>query len=305
MKQIRRSTMPREEAMLENSVIIVCHPDDEVLWFGSILNKVDRVVVAYEDYFAQPRLGPARAAALAAYPRPVTSLRLPEAGTYGLADWDNPQLTDIGIGFRKTTRSLRELKRRTLSSIATVLPVVPAHAARCVTDSYAANHAALTAALRPMLDRTMNVFTHNPWGEYGHEDHIQMFRVLSQLRDEIGFTLWMSNYCTERSYKLAKTYFTPTPETPVRMPVDKAFCDRVADTYRRHDCWTWADDWTWFGDEYFLEAPREQAGKFLQSHLFPLNMFTIDNDAPEHLALKAVGLTAAGVGAAVMIAEMV
>ena len=293
------------EAMLENSVIIVCHPDDEVLWFGSILNKVDRVVIAYEDYFAQPALGPARAAALAAYPRSVTSLRLPEAGTYGLADWDNPRLTDMGIGFKTTTRNLRELKRRTLSSIATVLPTTQPHAVQCATDRYAASHAALTAQLRPLLERGMNVFTHNPWGEYGHEDHIQMFRVLSQLRAEIGFKLWMSNYCTERSYTLAKTYFMPSPATPVRLPVDKAFCDKVADTYRRNDCWTWSDEWGWFDDEYFLEAPYEQAGKHLQSHLFPLNMFTIDNDLTEYLALKAVGLTAAGVSAAVILAEMV
>jgi hypothetical protein len=132
-----------------------------------------------------------------------------------------------------------------------------------------------------------------------------MFRVLSQLRAEIGFTLWMSNYCTERSFSLAKTYFTPSPATPVRMPVDKAFCDRVAATYRRNDCWTWSDEWGWFDDEYFLEAPQAPAGKSVQSHLFPLNMFTIDADAPEHWVLKAAGLSAAGVGAAAILSELV
>jgi LmbE family N-acetylglucosaminyl deacetylase len=295
------------DAMLANSVIIVCHPDDEVLWFGSILGRVDRVIIAYEDYFAKPGLGAARAAVLRDFPRPVESLRLPEAGTYGLADWNNPRLNDVGIAFRPATRGIRELKRRAMSLAGNVLGPVAPVAERCASDRYAANHAALLEALRPRLSAGMNVFTHNPWGEYGHEDHIQMFRVLDRLRREIGFTLWMSNYCTERSFALAKTYFQLTPSRPVRLPVDHALCDTVADIYKRHDCWTWADDWCWFEDEYFLEAPLSPAEGGAQRHLFPMNMFTIDADAPDRWLLKAAGVTAAaaGMGMAAVMSELV
>jgi LmbE family N-acetylglucosaminyl deacetylase len=288
---------------LRNSLLVVCHPDDEVLWFGSILRDVDRVIVAFQDFWAQPALGAARAAALREFPRPIESLGLPESGSYGQADWANPVITELGIGFRGTTSSLRELKRR-VRQISGMLPgVTPRAADASVADRYRENAFALEAALRPLLRADMNVFTHNPWGEYGHEDHIQMFRVLERLQGEIGFALWISNYGTERSLPLARRYFQTKPEKPVRLSVDKPFCDAVAATYQRHGCWTWADDWQWFDDEYFMRAPRPAPRDAPQRHLFAMNMFTINEEAHSRWMLAA-GLSAAGVGLAVAMAEM-
>ena len=50
--------------MLENSLIVAAHPDDEVLWFGAILKRVDRVIIVYEDHWPEPEIGRARAEAL-------------------------------------------------------------------------------------------------------------------------------------------------------------------------------------------------------------------------------------------------
>jgi LmbE family N-acetylglucosaminyl deacetylase len=302
-----RNTNP-QPAFLKDSVLIVCHPDDEVLWFGSILKDVDRVIVAYQDYWAQPGLGAARAAALADFPRPIESLGLAESGSYGQADWANPTITELGIGFRSTTSRLREVKRRIrrLGDVRMLgrssLDLAPAPDAS-VAERYRENAVALATSLRPILSPGMNVFTHNPWGEYGHEDHIQMFRVLDRLRDEIGFTLWISNYCTERSLPLAKRYFQINPERSIRLPVDREFCDVVASTYKRHDCWTWADDWVWFEDECFMRAPKITSREAPQRHLFAMNMFTINEEAHNRWMLAA-GLSAAGVGLAVALSEM-
>ncbi len=85
------------------------------------------------------------------------------------------------------------------------------HSTRPIAQAYRENYETLYRTLQPRLKPDMNVFTHNPWGEYGHEDHVQVFRVLDRLRDEIGFKLWMSNYCTERSMPLAMQYFSRKP----------------------------------------------------------------------------------------------
>jgi LmbE family N-acetylglucosaminyl deacetylase len=289
-------------AFLENSVIVVCHPDDEVLWFGSILKHVDTVIVAYEDFWAQPGIGSARAAALADYPRAIESLVLQESGSYGQADWSNPVITEYGIGFRTTTSGLRELKRRMRRATARMLGAERGIPEISAFDRYRRNAEALAEALRARLTADMNVFTHNPWGEYGHEDHIQMFRVLEKLRAEIGFRLWVSNYCTERSLPLAQRYFQKTPPSGIRLPVDRAFCEQVADTYKRHGCWTWADDWSWFDEEHFLEAPAANARKTPQSHLVPMNMFTIDHTSCSGW-MMAAGLSAAGLTMAMTMAE--
>ncbi len=50
---------------LENSIIVAAHPDDEMLWFTSIVKDVDSILLVYEDAWPTPDLGPARARALA------------------------------------------------------------------------------------------------------------------------------------------------------------------------------------------------------------------------------------------------
>jgi LmbE family N-acetylglucosaminyl deacetylase len=300
--------MSARPAFLRDSAIIVCHPDDEVLWFGSILRQVDEVCIAYTDYWAEPGLGDARRKAMAALPRPVTSLDLPEAGTYGLADWSNPVITEQGIAFKPAARGLRELKRRARNHLIPVIGFKGGVADRCASDRYAANRDRLAEALRPRLHAGMNVFTHNPWGEYGHEDHVQMFRVLDMLRGEIGFKLWMSNYCSDRSLPLAKRYFMRTPPAAIRLPVDKAFSAAFAQAYQDAGCWTWSDDWAWFDDEHFLEAPSAVSDSGQQGHLFPLNLFTIEQGDPERW-IRRTGMTsaaaAAGLGLTLAINELV
>ena len=32
---------------IENSTLVVAHPDDEILWFGSIVNKCKKVIICF------------------------------------------------------------------------------------------------------------------------------------------------------------------------------------------------------------------------------------------------------------------
>ncbi len=258
------------EEMLRNSIIIAAHPDDELLWFGAILKKVDRVVMVYQDYWPKPEVGRARAAVLKDYPREnVSSLELPEAATHSCADWSSPKLTDSGIdlGMTAQLRDVKQAVKRLLGNSQAPKGGISRH--------YEANARALYERLKPLLTPDMNVFTHNPWGEYGHEDHLQVFRVVDRLRRETGFRQWMSNYCTERSLPLAMTYFDNTDRAYVQLPVDKQFADTVADVYRQNDCWTWAENWAWFPFELYTEAPSTQKTETGQPHWLPLNMFRL------------------------------
>lgn len=297
--------MPKRDAFLEDSLIVGAHPDDELLWFNSILRDVDEVIVVYRDFWAQPGLGEAREAAISDYPRDnVTLLGIAESGAHGCADWTDPALTDSGIAFtlEAQRREVTRLARKSLSVVQAIDP------GRVSSDSvarlYQANYVAVREALRPRLRPGVNVFTHNPWGEYGHEEHVQVFRALSSLREEIGFRLWMSNYCTERALPLAMRHFSLSPGRYVRLPTDKAFADLVADTYRRHDCWTWSDDWVWFDEEFFMEAPRADADPTPHAHLFPLNFFTIDAARPRKWLPIALTMSAASAALAATLTEI-
>ncbi|MBD9623360.1 hypothetical protein IB279_10435 [Ensifer sp. ENS06] len=257
---------------LKNSVIIGAHPDDELLWFTSILRKVDEVIILYRDIWSEPQMGDARAAAIKAYPRGnVRFLEMAETGSFDCADWTNPKPGPFGMEFG-TEGTRRKAKRIVKKSLSQIMPGSFRHSTRPIAQAYRDNYETLYRTLLPLLKPDMNVFTHNPWGEYGHEDHVQVFRVLDRLRDEIGFKLWMSNYCTERSMPLAMQYFSRRPQDYIRLPADKGFAEQVANIYRQHGCWTWRDDWIWFDDECFMEAPssKPESGGF---HLLPMNLF--------------------------------
>jgi LmbE family N-acetylglucosaminyl deacetylase len=66
---------------LTRAAIVVSHPDDEILWFGSIVAKVGRVIIIHGDYAPTPERGPGRRRAIEAYPlQSVAFLDLPEPG---------------------------------------------------------------------------------------------------------------------------------------------------------------------------------------------------------------------------------
>lgn len=288
---------------LKNSVIIGAHADDELLWFNSIIRDVDEVIVVFRDFWAQPGIGERRAAALAEYPRGnVTCLDIHEAGAYGCADWSDPVPDEHGIALG-IEANRRELTRLARLSIAKVAPAAVATAS--VARAYQANFYAIYDALKGRLSPDMNVFTHNAWGEYGHEEHIQVFRVLQKLREEIGFKLWMSNYCTDRAMPLAMRYFEWSPGGYIRLPTDKIFADTVAAIYKKHDCWTWADDWAWFDEECFMEAPRADSDTAPHRHLFPLNFFTIDGARSRKWLPIALTMSAATAAFSVAISEAI
>ncbi len=260
----------KHNGILKNSIIIAAHPDDELLWFGGILRDVDQIVLVYEDFWPQPDVGQARNAVLQDYPRDnVISLKIPEAATNGCADWGNPKIGDFGIelGFEATLRDLKQQVKRVIGK-----SDAPAEG---IETSYKKNYNLIYDRLKSILTPDMNVFTHNPWGEYGHEDHLQVYRVVEHLRQEIGFKQWMSNYCSERALPLAMTYFHNEEVKYFQVPVDKRFSNTVADVYHKHGCWTWAKDWKWFPFELYTEAPFAQSDETGQPHLLPLNMFRL------------------------------
>ena len=263
------------ETALKNSVIIVAHPDDEVLWFGSIVADVDRIIVAYEDFWAQPQIGAQRREALENFPRSIESLKLSEAGGYGLAGWPDAEPDAFGLAFGTLEATNREIVRQIKSSLS-ALGIDVATAPAPVRTLYEENFHKLADALRPRLSSNMNVFTHNPWGEYGHEDHVQLFRVLDMLRQEIGFTLWMSHYCTERALRLATRYFDAAPGPVWSRRVNRDFSESVADVYRNAGCWTWDQNWAWFETETFRIAPSDASAPAPHRHLGALNLFQID-----------------------------
>ena len=234
--------------MFRKSALIVAHPDDEVLWFSSILDKVDEVVICFLECRSKSRLSLGRKNSLERHPLGnICSLAIEESEAKS-ANWENPKQSRFGIAM---TRKSHLLKRR-------------------YNRKYEKNYYELRKGLEGKLSGYDNVFTHNPWGEYGNAEHIQIYRVLKELQREKGFDLWFSNYCSPLSFKLMLDNISGFDSEYLTLKTNKAMAEEIKGLYEKNGCWTWYSDWVWFNEECFKKDIPGGNGKY--GHTFPLNM---------------------------------
>ena len=82
----------------EKSVIVAAHPDDEILWFSSIIDKVKEVLICYSIQDSHPNWTNGRIQALADYPLPhVSCLNLKLSEVFNCGDWHDPRTTSYGL----------------------------------------------------------------------------------------------------------------------------------------------------------------------------------------------------------------
>lgn len=210
-------------------ILVFAHPDDEVLWASALLARARAVILCFGDMH-KPAVSEGRRRALAAYPLPnVESLAIPEAGVFERAAWPDPPPAPDGLALRAD------------------LPAQEADRPR----RYGANFARLTELLRPRLTGARTVVTHNPWGEYGHEEHVQLFRAVEALQRELGFALWVTGYVSEKSESLMARSIPHLQAESVVLPTDPDLGARLQTLYTETGCWTWYDDYAWPATESF------------------------------------------------------
>lgn len=195
------------------TALVVAHPDDEALWLSSVVADVDHVVFCFGDTFEKPKVSAGRRAAIAALPlNGVIHLALPESGVRLKADRIRPEPTSTGV--RITDPAAHE--------------------------RYTSNYSRLLAGLRRALRGVVTVYSHNPWGEYGHPEHIQVYRAVETLQEEFGYALCFTNYIGPGSWQLARALGSHTHwnERKIVKP-DERIARQLMRVYRRHGAWTW------------------------------------------------------------------
>ena len=207
---------------MKKILIIAAHPDDEVLWFSSILSQCKKVIVCY----SRSPEGSGRKTVIDTFPLDnVEFLDFQgEDSVYLTADWENPEETDYGLKLGKTN------------------------------TNYISNFDKLTQILEPMLMGEKLVFTHNPWGEYGHEEHVQLYKVMRSLQKKLGFKMMVNSYVSNRTQVLMRRYMPYQCETNLMIKTDKVVGENLKALYLRHKCWTWNKNYIWPDNEYFFDV---------------------------------------------------
>lgn len=257
----------------EKTALVVAHPDDEILWFSSIIDNVDRILICFLDVPSREDWTRGRRQATQRFPLANAEfIGLTESEAFNGADWFAPVQTDYGL----------DVKRR-----AGVLPGFDG-------QRYRDNFNRLLDELGPRLQGCTRVFTHNPWGEYGHEEHVQVYRAVSRLQPSLGFELLFSNYCSSRSYALMLKHVRGFTSDYQTVETNLELARQIEQVYRENGCWTWPfDDYTWFTHECFMKDAAPVSPEGVAGHGFPLNFIKIDTtpaaDTAHSTARRLIG----------------
>jgi LmbE family N-acetylglucosaminyl deacetylase len=215
--------------MSMRSAVVVAHPDDEILWLSFAVASAEHVVLCFGEPFANPARADARRRAVARLPLTnLVNLAIPESGTRLLVDWLYPLMTPTGMDISEPDARQR----------------------------YDENFGRLVAVLRPVLAGCADVYTHNPWGEYGHPEHVQVYRAVAALQAELGYTIWFSNYVSALTWPLAqKLGAEPIWAQRRIVKPDMATARRLQWVYLRYRAWTWGLTHRWPREEVIYAQP--------------------------------------------------
>lgn len=241
------------QSSLQNAVVVAAHPDDEILWFSSVLDEAARIVICFSDSGHAPQIGAARKRSLEehAYADKITNLDLEQVKSHNQSRWPEPEETEYGLRLAKSPG---------------------------FDDAYAEQGERLAEVLKPIIKNASNLFTHNPWGEYGHEDHVQVCRIASKLATKNDTAIWYSGYASNKSIRLMQRYTSGFDNDYFTMPVDTTTAREIAETYFRNDAWTFIDDYVWFDSECFVRGPLTAQVGQSTGRILPVNFIRVPFD---------------------------
>ncbi len=229
--------------------MVVAHPDDEILWFPFSIGKVAKIVFSFIDCPSNPQWSMGRKQVISEYPfRNLISLDLPESEVFNKINWNKPETGKYGVKFNTKTN---------------------------VVQNYEKNYLQLKKLLAENLKGFKRVITHNPWGEYGHEEHVQVYRVVKTLQLELGFDIWFSNYFSSKSFSLFSKYSGQLDTSVLINPIDQNLVKSIKAIYEKNKCWTWYENWEWENDEILIREASGDLKKEMFGYSIPLNMIKV------------------------------
>ena len=161
----------------ENFTIVLAHPDDEVLFTSSILKKAKKIIICFGESADEQNISRARNILYSIYPlRNIIFLKIKESPRWAKMSYLpflNPSETEYGI-----------------------------NKGSCSEYKYKENFYKIYATLESKLKNEKIVITHNPWGEYGHPEHIQVHRCICKLAAKYKFKVYVTGYGSGLSSKL-------------------------------------------------------------------------------------------------------
>jgi LmbE family N-acetylglucosaminyl deacetylase len=210
--------------MKNNYKVIVAHPDDEIIFFSSILKNASKIVTCFGKSDDQ-NVNIGRQKLKTQMPlNNFLFLDLVESAVFNSANWKHPNCITEGIEVKKNKNAYQE------------------------------NFQNLKLQLSKVINYGETIYTHNPWGEYGHEEHVQVFHAIMALATDLNLKIFVNSYVSNKSYSLMimKQHLL-SDEKHINTP-DLELASVLKKIYQSNSCWTFYDNYCWPKTELFYRV---------------------------------------------------
>ena len=201
----------------KNGILVVAHPDDECLFYSSIINKISTIIFCFSKIPGEKKISIGRKKAIDKFPLRninLINLNITQAKTnYRPLNWLNINDSEYGV-----KGGLEE-------------------------SSYLENFLILQSKLTKLITSKNSVITHNPWGEYGNPEHIQLFKIIFHIAKEKNINMFVDGYFSNlsRFYTCRKQHLL-IPRI-YSLKTNKNTYSLLRDHYINYGCWTWFNDY--------------------------------------------------------------
>lgn len=203
--------------------IICAHPDDEVIFFSSILKDASSVIICFTE--TQNKTVTMGRKNIKKFPplKNYLFLDLVEPNVFNSANWNNPTKSPEGLTVSRNKYN------------------------------YVKSYQGIKLKLSKILKFGDTIYTHNPWGEYGHEEHVQVFRVITELSNELNLKIFVTGYVSNKSYNLMKMENHLLTNKIQFMTINEKLVNDFKAIYILNYCWTFDDNYIWPRIETFYK----------------------------------------------------
>jgi hypothetical protein len=232
--------------MSKNIKIIVAHPDDEVIFFSSILKSASKIIFCF-DQSQDKIVNLGRRTIKKSFPlKNACFLNIKEANIFNEANWKYPEKKSNDFILNKNRFAYRK------------------------------NYLKLKSYLLKIITKGDTIYTHNPWGEYGHEDHVLVFNVIKSLKIKFQLSIFVNNYVSNKSYNFMRVNQHLLSNTVQNKTIDKKLVDKLKKFYISNLCWTFDDNYKWPKKEIFIKINSNIKSKYqkINNTKVPLNFLS-------------------------------
>ncbi len=230
------------------NILVVAHPDDEVIFASSILKFMDLIIICFGEIPNEKKISSGRYSSI---------MELQKKG-YNIEFLKIRQSRELFFG--PNWFNLSESINRDKLGLNLY--------------DYVNNNRKIKKFLKPMLKDASVVFTHNPWGEYGHMEHIQVFNIIKNIRSEYNYEIFITGYVSNLTEKYSKEFSSQIQEEKLIRKSDLNIFYKFKKVYLKNNCWTWHQKYKPPSKEYFykLNEPNFSLEKDKNIELNYINM---------------------------------